>query len=253
MKMEYYEVVMIVQIAVIEDIQADQEHLVSLVERYCASRNVTAGITCFSSGDAFLKAFRPGRFQCVFVDIYMEGTDGMETARIICREDPACRIIFSTVSISHAVASYEVRAAWYLTKPIGARRLADAMDTVCLDLLHRSRALKIHVHGTPLRLPLGDIFYLDSLDRQARIHLQDRTLEADEPVGALMDTLLQDERFLSCNRNTVVNLDHVTQAKDHDFLLENGVAVPLRQRGRAALRKAYLAWSLRELRREEPV
>ncbi len=237
-------------IAVVDDCQEDRDQLCAMLEHYCMTRGLPLELTCYTSGDEALADFAPGRFACMFLDIYMEGSDGMETARQICQLDAECRLIFSTVSISHAVTSYEVRAAWYLVKPYSARRLADAMDSACRELLHHGRALTLHIRGAEVQIRLGDIFFVDCTDRQARLHLRERTLEADESVSELMDCLSSDPRFLVCNRNTVVNLDQIEQAEEHDFRLKNGICVPLRQRGRAALKKAFLTWSLQELRRE---
>lgn len=239
------------KIAIVDDKYEDCEQLAAMVERYCSRRSLPLQIVFFSSGDDMLKTFHTGDYQCMFLDIYMEGTDGMEIAREIYQRDPACRLIFSTVSVSHAVSSYEVHAAWYLTKPISEERLNDAMDAACQNLLHSSRSISIHVGYTNLTIRHEDIFFMDCSNRQARIHLKDRVLFANEPISDLIKLLSRDERFLMCNRNTLVNMDHIELAEEQDFLLKNGDLVPLRQRGRATLKKAFLAWSLRELRREE--
>lgn len=239
------------QIAIVEDKHEEKEKLCAMLEQYMALHNASAEITWYPSAEEMLAAFEPGKFRCMFLDIYMEGIDGMEAARMICKQDPACRLIFCTDSIAHAVTSYEVRAAWYLIKPLSYKLLTDAMDTVCMDVLKESRALTIHVKGHDIKVRLRDIFFVDCNDRKAHIHLQARTLEVDEPVGYVLGQLEQDERFLCCNKNTVLNMDHVELVEDHDFRMKNGECVPFRQRGRAALKKEFLSWSLRDLRKEE--
>ncbi len=239
------------KIAVVDDRQEDREELCTMLEQYGAVRGLSTELVCYSSGEDLLQNWKPGMYQCIFLDIYMEGRDGMEVARELYRRDPVCRLIFATVSQTHAVSSYEVRAAWYLTKPYNASRLADAMEVVCQGIRSDIRPLTIHLRGTPLTICYRDIFYIDCADRQARIHLRDRMLEVDEPIGKLMDSLESDGRFLVCNRNTIVNMDQVELAEASDFRLKNGVSVPLRQRGRAGLKKAYLLWSLQELRQTD--
>lgn len=239
------------KIAIVEDHKDDMEDLQRMLQEYMKERDISGEITCFSSGDALMEQFQPGQFQCIFLDIYMEGTDGMETAREIYRQDPACRLIFATVSLSHAISSYEVRAAWYLAKPFDEIKLTAAMDAACEHILRNSRILTIHVNGAAAEISYGDIFFLDCENRKTRLHLQEQTLLADEPVQELLERLSADERFLLCNRNVLVNMDQILTAEEHDFLLKNGSRVPLRQRGRAALKKIFLAWTLRELRQEE--
>ena len=174
----------------------------------------------------------------------------METARELRRQDNTCRLIFYTISLEHAVESYEVRASWYLTKPLSARRLADAMDVVCAAQLYAEHAVHVHIKGVDTKVRMSDILYMDYADRKTRLHLADRTLTVDETAGELMNLLDADERFLICNRSVIVNLDQVERAEEHDFLMKNGDAVPLRLRGRAVLKNVFLEWSLRELRRE---
>ncbi len=239
------------RIAIVEDRQEEKEKLCAMLEQYLSLHNASADITWYPSAEAMLTDFAPEKYQCMFLDIYMEGIDGMEAARTICKADPACRLIFCTDSIVHAVTSYEVRAAWYLIKPLSYKLLTDAMDTVCADLLKESRSLTVHVKGHEIKVRLRDIYYVDCSDRKAGVHLEARSLEVDEPVGDILAQLEQDERFLSCNKNTMLNMDHVEQVQEHDLRMKNGACVPLRQRGRAALKKAFLIWSLRELRREE--
>ncbi len=236
------------KIAIVEDHPEEQRHLHAMLEQYCATRNVQAEIQCFASGDALLEIFTPGSFQCVFLDIYMDGTDGMETARQIYRQDSACRLIFATVSIEHAVTSYEVRAAWYLTKPFSAARLAEAMDAACLHLMHSSRVVTLHMRGTEFHIRFGDIYFIDCHNRQARVHLRERTLEVSETINELLARIASDERFLVCNRNTAVNMEHIELVTESDFQMQNGIHVPIRQRGSSAIKKHYLAWSLRDLR-----
>ena len=238
-------------IAIVEDLKEDMETLLQMLEAYMKERHIDGKITCFSSGDALLEQFQPGEFQCIFLDIYMEGTDGMETARKIYQQDAACRLIFATVSLTHAVESYGVRAAWYLVKPFDKKQLTEAMDAACEAILRNSRMLTVHVNGTKADIPYADIFYIDSEIRKTKLHLQEQTLTVDEPIQELLKHLSGDGRFLLCNRNILVNMDQIQKAEEADFLLKNGSRVPLRQRGRAQVKKAFLAWTLRELRKEE--
>lgn len=238
------------KIAITEDHEKDRETLQKMLIEYATEKHIAMEITCFSSGDALLAQFQSGDYQCIFLDIYMEGTDGMATAREIYQKDPDCRLIFATVSLTHAISSYEVRAAWYLTKPFQKEKLTAAMDAACEHILRDSRTLTVHIAGAEAVIPYKEIFFLDCTRRQTKLHLANQTLLTDEPVQTLMEQLSEDTRFLNCNRNTLVNMDNILTTEESDFLLKNGDRVPLRQRGRAPLKKAFLTWTLRELRQE---
>ena len=73
--------------AVVEDRLPDAQRLESLL-RLAFGGGHTLVCDHYESGDAFLQAFPSKNYQVVFLDICMEGTNGIETARILRRTDP---------------------------------------------------------------------------------------------------------------------------------------------------------------------
>ena len=69
-------------IAIVEDFVFDQKHLIDLIQKNFEEHGEMADFTCYENGEAFLKAFRPGLFNAVFMDIMLakNGLNGIETA-----------------------------------------------------------------------------------------------------------------------------------------------------------------------------
>ncbi len=245
----YSKEVNLMQIAIVEDREDDRRCLCTLLEQYWAAQGIIPELSLFSSGEEILSQFTAKQFQCVFLDICMGGIDGMETARALHRLDRTCKLIFCTTSPDYAVASYEVRAAYYLVKPVTLNQLADAMDAAFSESFQTNPRLSVHCKGHELLLDFSDICFVDCSDRKTCIHLPERLLYVDEPVNDVISRLIADERFLLCNRNTAVNMEHIALVEDYDFRLKNHNTVPIRQRGRAAVKKDFLAWTLRDLHR----
>ena len=63
-------------IAIVEDFVFDQEHLIDLIQKDFEKHGEMADFTCYESGEAFLKAFRPGLFNAVFMDIMIQAVLG---------------------------------------------------------------------------------------------------------------------------------------------------------------------------------
>ena len=72
--------------AVVEDRLPDAQRLESLL-RLAYGGGQPLVCDHYESGDAFLAAFPSKNYQVVFLDICMEGTNGIETARILRRAD----------------------------------------------------------------------------------------------------------------------------------------------------------------------
>ena len=81
--------------AVVEDRLPDAQRLESLL-RLAFGGGQPLVCDHYESGDAFLAAFPSKNYQVVFLDICMEGTNGIETARILRRADPDLLLVFVT-------------------------------------------------------------------------------------------------------------------------------------------------------------
>ena len=60
-------------IAIIDDIASDAEQLKRIITSYFENRQIPTEIRYFSSAEAFFDDYRPGNFQILFLDIYMDG------------------------------------------------------------------------------------------------------------------------------------------------------------------------------------
>lgn len=235
------------RIAIVDDQNADREELLEMLEQYFSVQGALAEYSCFCSGEAFLDAFDPGGFQIIFLDIYMGGADGMTVARKIREQDKNCRLVFFTTSGDHAVSSYGVRASYYLTKPTSYELLCEALEVCTAGLLADSKCLETQAAGMPLRVLLQDIFYADCQNKAVVLHTASGSLAVSDSFGQVSEKLLADPRFYPSCRGVVVNLDWVEGMPEGEFLLKNGERVPVRQRGRAEARQAFLARSMRDL------
>lgn len=237
------------RIAIVDDSTQDLAELLALLTDYFKALSVCAEFCTYQTTSAFLQEFTPQAFSIIFLDIYLGTENGMDAARTVRQSDTDCRLVFFTSSFDHAVDSYRVHASYYLTKPIEPEQLHDALQVCCEGLLEDARVLRITMHQTAGTIPLQKIYYIDCVSRTVRIHLAAETLTVSDSLSAISAQLSENVGFLACNRGVWVNLAHVSQTSENDFILKNGSCVPLRVRGKGALKKAYLAYSLRSLQR----
>ena len=72
----------------------------------------------FASSEELLEAFRPGGFDLLLMDIYMDGMTGVEAVRKIREMDETIPIAFTTTSTEHTLESYRLSVLKYLEKPV---------------------------------------------------------------------------------------------------------------------------------------
>ena len=64
------------KIAIVDDLKSDRDILNEKLNQYAKCNNIKYELTDFSSAEEFLEDFEVGKFQIVFLDIYMDKITG---------------------------------------------------------------------------------------------------------------------------------------------------------------------------------
>ena len=111
------------RIAIVDD---ERQDCATLSEMLAGRLSQTAFIDVYDSGNHFLDS--EVHYDLVFLDIVMDGLDGIETARRLREWDMGCLIVFLTSSSEYAWDAFPVHPFDYLLKPIDKARLARVLD-----------------------------------------------------------------------------------------------------------------------------
>ena len=84
---------MLLRIAIVDDLPQDAERL-----QQALTAEGQTNIIRYESGDALLSAISPEQLDALFLDICMEGTNGIDTARKLREQAPTLPIVFVTSS-----------------------------------------------------------------------------------------------------------------------------------------------------------
>ena len=125
-----------------------------------------------ASSEELLEAFRPGGFELLLMDIYMDGMTGVEAVRKIREMDETIPIAFTTTSTEHTLESYRLSVLKYLEKPV---RQKDINDLLHLVKLQRDSAprLAIRQNGETQKIPLSELFYLEQKAHHVFLYRRD--------------------------------------------------------------------------------
>lgn len=212
-------------IAVCDDEDTALEELSGRISGYLRKNSVSGSVSRFRSGDALLKGFED--FDAVFLDIKMDGFDGLETARLMRESSYGGFLIFVTVLGECVFDSFEAMPYDYLVKPVSDARLERTLGRLLRAVAGRARdELMISLGGEKRIVPLDGITYCEILDKTICLHLSDGdTVSFRGSLEKLEKDL--DGRFFKCHRSYLVNLE-MTEGFGNGFVrLRGGTAVPL--------------------------
>ncbi|HYP84713.1 LytTR family DNA-binding domain-containing protein [Variovorax sp.] len=175
-----------------------------------------------ANGHEALHALHGGGFDVVLLDIGMPGLDGLELSRALRLLAHPPAVVFVTAHAEHALAAFEVEAADYLTKPVRAERLQQAL-LKAQRLLAARRAepaqegqehLLIQDRGRAERVPLSEVIYLKSELKYLTVRTALRSHILD---GALSDFEERyPRRFVRVHRNALVAREAIRALERQD-------------------------------------
>lgn len=125
---------MLLRIAIVDDLPQDAERL-----QQALTAEGQTNIIRYESGDALLSAISPEQLDALFLDICMEGTNGIDTARKLREQAPTLPIVFVTSSKEYVWQSFPVHPFDYLLKPFEQARIRQLLDDLLRILQHPNR------------------------------------------------------------------------------------------------------------------
>lgn len=239
------------RIAITEDCQDDGICLISGISRWAAEHHIplVPSPILYQSGEALLEHFSKGTYDIIFLDIFTEGMNGMETARRIRETDDACCLIFVTSSADYAVDSYDVNSAGYLLKPYNYQKLSQALTRCNTGLLEQNQSLTIAGKHGNLKLLLHQIMWTEYVNRQICVHLKDGSEQYIRMrQNEFASMLLTYPYFCDCMKGILVNFEFVKNIQERCFQLEDGHLLPISRLKYRDVHEKFLEYSYYDIR-----
>lgn len=235
--------------AVVEDRLPDAQRLESLL-RLAFGGGQPLVCDHYESGDAFLAAFPSKEYQVVFLDICMEGTNGIETARILRRADPDLLLVFVTSSPEYVWDAFPVHPFDYLLKPYREEKLFQLADELRRVLFRAEPELEVRIARQQVHLPLRKIQYAMAQNHYVRIVSDDGECRAVSTFSQVEQLLRAQANFIVCNRGVILNMDKVLRLDSDCFEMLDGTCLPVRQKDKNTLFAQFTQYQFRHMRRE---
>ncbi len=213
------------RIAIVDDIESERQQLKELIQVQLNACSLHANFFEYENGEAFLEVAKQEAFTLVFLDIYMTGETGVEIAKQLRAFDSNCVLIFTTTSTDHALEGYRVRALHYLVKPYSTEEFNTLFHEIIERLPISDRYIEVKIVGGIERLRFSEILYAEHYQHQIHITtVHGNTIVTRQTFSAFKKNL-EDERFFSCNRGAIVNLEHATDFDGVAFVMKDGANI----------------------------
>lgn len=233
------------RIAIVDDLGEERALLRGRLERQLQRRKIQADILEYASGEDFLKAEKEQPFTVVFLDIYMSGATGIETAKELRKHDSDCLLIFTTTSSDHALEGFKVRALHYLVKPFTEEDIDALTEEILARIPQPDKYMQLKIDGSEIFLCYQNIIYAEHFAHVIYIHTTaKKTLATRQPFKSFIAPLKDDLRFFVCGRGVVVNMEHAADFEDAAFCMDDGSRVFVSKELLKNARQAFMEYLL---------
>lgn len=240
------------KIALVDDEQTCLDEMAGLVNDFATRRCCQIEIVPFLNGEAFLESFEDGGFSAVFMDIYMNGIDGVAAALKMRGLDNKCILVFLTSSTDFMPDAFSCHAFEYITKPFSPQRIFQVLTDILEVLPPLQKYINITSDRKTVQVFLDEVASVATDAHYLDIALTDgEKLRCRMTMAEFVELTGRDSRFLPINKGITINADYILEFEDNCCILENGTQFPIRVRDRLQIEQAARNYHFRKIRERQ--
>lgn len=237
------------KIALVDDEQKCLDEIKLLCGSFEEDTGYPVETVLFDSGETFLAAFEAGCFDLVFMDIYMEGMDGVAAALEMRKSDSGCLLVFLTSSTDFMPDAFSCHAFEYVTKPFSEKRIFDVLADAVKVLPQEQKYIELAADRKTVRVFLSDIASAATDAHYIMVTLADgRGLRCRMTIPEFMEKTGGDARFIPINKGIAVNAEFILEFKNGCCVMESGARFPVRVRDSARVEQMASDYHFEKIR-----
>lgn len=237
------------KLAIVDDNKIEQEIISTTLHAYETERNTTLSICTYDDGESFLKPYTPGKFDLIFMDIYLKKQTGIDIVRKLRQIDSKVLIVFLTTSAEHIFEAAPFHFFDYILKPFEYQQIFHVLDEAFHMLPESEPELSFEYRSFDVRFPLSKIQYIYSNNHEVVIHTNNGNQSFRLPFYSVTENL-EDSRFLQCNRGIMLNMDYIKAMESDYFEMTDSKCFPIKTKGRKQIREQYIKYQFLKLEEE---
>lgn len=227
-----------IRIAIVDDEKVIKEQIKKMIEK----KQTNCVIDTYSSGEEVLRSDK--YYDITFLDIQMEGMNGIDTARALRQKAEDMVLIFITGVKEYVFDAFDVAAFHYLIKPIEENKFWEVCNRAVLEVSKKkqqpSGQIFIKTRSQSITLEQSDVLYIESRAKKVEIHTKTNIVEAYAAISELEKQLVGS--FYRCHRGYLVNMAFIAGYENDSITLNNGETIILSKDKYSEFVKVYMRY-----------
>ncbi len=212
-------------IAVCDDEKCILGKIEKMAKDFFSKKNIDISVVQYSSGEELLESGKG--LDIIFLDIGMQGLDGIETAKRLRAHGYKGFLVFITVLKEMVFQSFEVQPFDYLLKPVQKEYFDKTMERLFRSMQDKEKGhLLVQKRYESNIISFQDIICCEIIDRKVYLYLNSgKVIDYYDRIENLEKKL--DRRFFRCHRSYLINLNHLKSYRNNTAYMANGKEIPV--------------------------
>lgn len=205
----------------------DEEYYVQLItKRINGFRNYHQDLEfildAFQDSEEFLNHFKTDEYDLIYLDIKLNGDNGMNMAKTLHKQNPECLIIFITNYMNYFNESFLVEAFQYMKKPIKEKFFMSELERAIQKIRTIKKTYVFSTYSGNIVFNAKEIYYIETSYKTYKIHSTKGEFEGSVNAFKSFQKVYPKYDFFRIQRSFYVNLFHVESFKYLTLILTNG-------------------------------
>lgn len=216
-----------IKIAVVDDETDQIEQIVKIVTDFFSQRKLSVEIDEFLDGESLLN--KDYSYDIIFLDIQMNGIDGIETAGLLRKKDKKTVLIYISNYSEKMEVSFSVHPFAFIEKPVNPNKIHNNLQDY-IEYIKNSNKKRYFLfdlyHGGAVTIDIDSILVLEYIKNRV---IQLITTDTEHLItGSISDLSEQLSKydFISPHKSFIVNQTHITAFGD-DIQIYKQYSVPI--------------------------
>ncbi len=188
-------------------------------------------ISCFYSGESLLFHYTeaPKQVDIIYLDILMDQTDGMETARKLRECSCEAQIVFLTSYEDYVYEAFDVNAVQYLLKEETSIEKFEKVFLKAAELASEKEdeLFIFEFDGKTHAIPIQHISYFEIWKRLVTVHYQGEKTGKFYGTMEQLENQLFEKNFVRVHRSYLVNLPYISVFQNQAIRLKTEEVIPV--------------------------
>ena len=228
-------------IAVCDDDKFYLDKIQSIISGILSQRRISFFLDTYQSGEAFMQEMASlQKYDLIFLDIEMQGTNGVEIARKIRKNNFEMAIVFVTVMMGEMCKGYSVGAFRYILKDEITEGIHECLEAFFYKEENKERMMEFPCVGGTRKIRLKYIIYLESQNHKVYIYLKNKeVLEIYERLDVL-EKLIDSEEYVRVHKSYLVNMGYIHKIHGYQVHLREEMTIPVAKSRYGDVKEQYL-------------